>query len=152
MNFLYGECIVVCGVYGLCCCWLEGEGEEDGIVFECVSCVMGVLCDDGCCLMCELCQFELLLFVDFEEEVVVNEFVQVFVGMFKCEFVGWKVFVFIGDFLMLWWMWLKEFQCILFYNGNIECCLFCFDMVKGGMCDCFEWFVQDGILNDNVDV
>jgi len=73
--------------------------------------------------------------VDPEEEAAANEFAQAFAGTLKREFAGWKAFVFTGDLSMPRRMRLKESQRTPLYNGNIECRLFRFDMVKGGMRD-----------------
>ena len=151
MNPPYGERIVVRGAHGSRRRRPEGEGEEDGTVFERASRAMGAPRDDGRRPMRELRQPEPPPPVDPEEEAAANEFAQAFAGTLKREFAGWKAFVFTGDLSMPRRMRLKESQRTPLYNGNIECRLFRFDMVKGGMRDRPERPAQDGTSNDNAD-
>ncbi len=135
MNPPYGERIAVRGAHGSRRRRSEGEGEEDGTVFERASRAMGAPRDDGRRPVRELRQPEPPPPVDPEEEAAANEFAQAFAGTLKREFAGWKAFVFTGDLSMPRRMRLKESQRTPLYNGNIECRLFRFDMVKGGMRD-----------------
>jgi len=151
MNPPYGERIVVRGAHGSRRRRPEGEGDEDGTVFERASRAMGAPRDDGRRPMRELRQPEPPPPLDPEEEAAANEFAQAFAGTLKREFAGWKAFVFTGDLSMPRRMRLKESQRTPLYNGNIECRLFRFDMVKGGMRDRPERTAQGDASNDNAD-
>lgn len=94
---------------------------------------MGAPRDDTRRPMRELRQPEPPPPVDPVEEAAANEFAQAFAGTLKREFAGWQAFVFTGDLSMPRRMRLKESQRTPLYNGNIECRLFRFEMVKGGM-------------------
>ncbi len=138
MNPPYGERIAVRGAQGSRRRRPEegeGEGEDDGTVFERASRAMGAPRDDTRRPMRELRQPEPPPPVDPAEEAAANEFAQAFAGTLKREFAGWQAFVFTGDLSMPRRMRLKESQRTPLYNGNIECRLFRFEMVKGGMRD-----------------
>jgi putative N6-adenine-specific DNA methylase len=89
--------------------------------------------------------------VDPQEEAAANEFAQAFAGTLKREFAGWKAFVFTGDLSMPRRMRLKESQRTPLYNGNIECRLFRFEMVKGGMRERPERSAKGDASNDNAE-
>ncbi|CAJ0816725.1 THUMP domain-containing class I SAM-dependent RNA methyltransferase [Ralstonia flaminis] len=155
MNPPYGERIAVRGAQGSRRRRPDGEGEEDGTVFERASRAMGAPRDDTRRPMREQRQPEPLPPVDPVEEAAANEFAQAFAGTLKREFSGWKAFVFTGDLSMPRRMRLKESQRTPLYNGNIECRLFRFEMVKGGMRDRPERSTKgdpaSGSENDNAD-
>ncbi|MDE2201915.1 MAG: class I SAM-dependent RNA methyltransferase [Burkholderiaceae bacterium] len=133
MNPPYGERIAVRGAQGSR--RRRPEGEEDGTVFERASRAMGAPRDGDRRPMREQRQPEPPPPVDPQEEAAANEFAQAFAGTLKREFAGWNAFVFTGDLSMPRRMRLKESQRTPLYNGNIECRLFRFEMVKGGMRD-----------------
>ncbi|MDO3562002.1 THUMP domain-containing class I SAM-dependent RNA methyltransferase [Ralstonia pseudosolanacearum] len=136
MNPPYGERIVVRGAHGSRRRGPEGEtGDQDGTVFERASRAMGAGRDDPRRPSRELRQPEPAPVIDPREEAAANEFAQAFAGTLKREFAGWQAFVFTGDLSMPRRMRLKESQRTPLYNGNIECRLFRFEMVKGGMRD-----------------
>jgi len=150
MNPPYGERIAVRGAHGSR--RRRPEGEEDGTVFERASRAMGAMGAPRAELRREP---EPPPPVDPQEEAAADEFAQAFAGTLKREFAGWKAFVFTGDLSMPRRMRLKESQRTPLYNGNIECRLFRFDMVKGGMRDRPERSTKgDGAAapgNDNAD-
>lgn len=143
MNPPYGERIAVRGAQGSR--RRRPEGDEDGTVFERASRAMGA--PDGF----RQRQPEPPPPVDPQEEAAVNEFAQAFAGTLKREFAGWKAFVFTGDLSMPRRMRLKESQRTPLYNGNIECRLFRFEMVKGGMRDRLERATNGDASNDNAE-
>ncbi|WP_423196048.1 RNA-methylase [Cupriavidus sp. H19C3] len=69
---------------------------------------------------------------DEAEEAAANQFASAFATTLKQHFAGWQAWVFTGDMTMPRRMRLKESRRTPLYNGNIECRLFRFDMVRGG--------------------
>jgi putative N6-adenine-specific DNA methylase len=131
MNPPYGERIAVRGAQGSRRTRQEGEGT----VFERASRAMGAQRSDDRRPVREQRQPEPPPPIDPQEEAAANEFAQAFAGTLKREFAGWQAFIFTGDLSMPRRMRLKESQRTPLYNGNIECRLFRFEMVKGGMRD-----------------
>lgn len=78
--------------------------------------------------------------VDPREEEAANQFAAAFAATLKQNFSGWTAFVFTGDMAMPRRMRLKESKRTPLFNGSIECRLFRFEMVRGGM--------RDGARND----
>ncbi len=70
--------------------------------------------------------------VDEAEEAAANQFAAAFATTLKQHFAGWQAWVFTGDLSMPRRLRLKESRRTPLYNGNIECRLFRFDMVRGG--------------------
>jgi putative N6-adenine-specific DNA methylase len=69
---------------------------------------------------------------DEAEEAAANQFAAAFATTLKQSFSGWQAWVFTGDLTMPKRLRLKESRRTPLYNGNIECRLFRFDMVRGG--------------------
>ncbi|QET00642.1 MULTISPECIES: THUMP domain-containing class I SAM-dependent RNA methyltransferase [Cupriavidus] len=69
---------------------------------------------------------------DEAEEAAANQFASAFATTLKQSFAGWQAWVFTGDMTMPKRMRLKESRRTPLFNGNIECRLFRFDMVRGG--------------------
>ncbi|WER45409.1 class I SAM-dependent RNA methyltransferase [Cupriavidus sp. WKF15] len=69
---------------------------------------------------------------DEAEEAAANQFASAFATTLKQNFAGWQAWVFTGDLAMPKRLRLKESRRTPLYNGNIECRLFRFDMVRGG--------------------
>ena len=69
---------------------------------------------------------------DEAEEAAANQFAAAFATTLKQSFSGWQTWVFTGDLTMPKRLRLKESRRTPLYNGNIECRLFRFDMVRGG--------------------
>ncbi len=69
---------------------------------------------------------------DEAEEAAANQFASAFATTLKQNFAGWQAWVFTGDLSMPKRLRLKESRRTPLYNGNIECRLFRFDMVRGG--------------------
>lgn len=69
---------------------------------------------------------------DEAEEAAANQFASAFATTLKQQFAGWQAWVFTGDMSMPKRMRLKESRRTPLFNGNIECRLFRFDMVRGG--------------------
>ncbi|CAG9176321.1 Ribosomal RNA large subunit methyltransferase L [Cupriavidus laharis] len=69
---------------------------------------------------------------DEAEEAAANQFASAFATTLKQSFAGWQAWVFTGDLSMPKRLRLKESRRTPLYNGNIECRLFRFDMVRGG--------------------
>jgi len=69
---------------------------------------------------------------DEAEEAAANQFAAAFATTLKQHFSGWQAWVFTGDLSMPKRLRLKESRRTPLYNGNIECRLFRFDMVRGG--------------------
>ena len=65
------------------------------------------------------------------EEAAANQFASAFATTLKQHFAGWQVWVFTGDLGFPRRLRLKESRRTPLYNGNIECRLFRFDMVRG---------------------
>lgn len=70
--------------------------------------------------------------LDSAEEAAANQFAAAFSSTLKQNFSGWQAWIFTGDLSMPKRLRLKESRRVPLYNGNIECRLFRFDMVKGG--------------------
>lgn len=70
--------------------------------------------------------------VDEAEEAAANQFASAFATTLKQHFAGWQAWIFTGDLSMPRRLRLKEARRTPLYNGNIECRLFRFDMVRGG--------------------
>ncbi|MFJ5380495.1 class I SAM-dependent RNA methyltransferase [Cupriavidus sp. CER94] len=66
------------------------------------------------------------------EEAAANQFASAFATTLKQNFADWQAWVFTGDLSMPKRLRLKESRRTPLYNGNIECRLFRFDMVRGG--------------------
>jgi len=66
------------------------------------------------------------------EEAAANQFAGAFSTTLKQHFAGWQAWIFTGDLSMPKRLRLKESRRTPLYNGNIECRLFRFDMVRGG--------------------
>ena len=66
------------------------------------------------------------------EEAAANQFASAFATTLKQNFAGWQAWVFTGDLTFPKRLRLKESRRTPLFNGNIECRLFRFDMVKGG--------------------
>lgn len=69
---------------------------------------------------------------DEAEEAAANQFASAFATTLKQHFAGWQAWVFTGDLSIPKRLRLKESRRTPLYNGNIECRLFRFDMVRGG--------------------
>lgn len=69
---------------------------------------------------------------DSAEEQAANQFASAFAATLKQNFAGWQAWVFTGDLGLPRRLRLKESRRVPLYNGNIECRLFRFDMVRGG--------------------
>ena len=65
------------------------------------------------------------------EEAAANQFASAFATTLKQHFAGWQAWVFTGDLSFPRRLRLKESRRTPLYNGNIECRLFRFDMVRG---------------------
>ncbi|NOV25307.1 class I SAM-dependent RNA methyltransferase [Cupriavidus necator] len=65
------------------------------------------------------------------EEAAANQFASAFATTLKQHFAGWQAWVFTGDLGFPRRLRLKESRRTPLYNGNIECRLFRFDMVRG---------------------
>lgn len=65
------------------------------------------------------------------EEAAANQFASAFATTLKQHFAGWQAWVFTGDLNFPRRLRLKESRRTPLYNGNIECRLFRFDMVRG---------------------
>ncbi|QBY54235.1 THUMP domain-containing class I SAM-dependent RNA methyltransferase [Cupriavidus oxalaticus] len=65
------------------------------------------------------------------EEAAANQFANAFATTLKQNFAGWQAWVFTGDLGFPRRLRLKESRRTPLYNGNIECRLFRFDMVRG---------------------
>ncbi|AQV95523.1 MULTISPECIES: THUMP domain-containing class I SAM-dependent RNA methyltransferase [Cupriavidus] len=65
------------------------------------------------------------------EEAAANQFASAFATTLKQHFSGWQAWVFTGDLGFPRRLRLKESRRTPLYNGNIECRLFRFDMVRG---------------------
>ncbi|MEM5427633.1 class I SAM-dependent RNA methyltransferase [Cupriavidus oxalaticus] len=65
------------------------------------------------------------------EEEAANQFANAFATTLKQNFAGWQAWVFTGDLGFPRRLRLKESRRTPLYNGNIECRLFRFDMVRG---------------------
>ncbi|QQX83882.1 class I SAM-dependent RNA methyltransferase [Cupriavidus necator] len=65
------------------------------------------------------------------EEAAANQFASAFATTLKQHFAGWQAWVFTGDMGFPRRLRLKESRRTPLYNGNIECRLFRFDMVRG---------------------
>ncbi|WP_029047834.1 class I SAM-dependent RNA methyltransferase [Cupriavidus sp. amp6] len=65
------------------------------------------------------------------EEAAANQFASAFATTLKQNFAGWQAWVFTGDLGFPRRLRLKESRRTPLYNGNIECRLFRFDMVRG---------------------
>lgn len=70
--------------------------------------------------------------VDSAEEAAANQFASAFATTLKQHFSGWEAWIFTGDLSLPRRLRLKESRRVPLYNGNIECRLFRFEMVKGG--------------------
>ncbi|TWG78713.1 putative N6-adenine-specific DNA methylase [Cupriavidus gilardii J11] len=70
--------------------------------------------------------------VDSADEAAANQFASAFATTLKQHFAGWEAWIFTGDLSLPKRLRLKESRRVPLYNGNIECRLFRFDMVKGG--------------------
>jgi putative N6-adenine-specific DNA methylase len=68
---------------------------------------------------------------DEEEEAAANQFASAFATTLKQHFAGWQAWVFTGDLGFPRRLRLKESRRTPLFNGNIECRLFRFDMVRG---------------------
>lgn len=68
---------------------------------------------------------------DEAEEAAANQFATAFATTLKQNFSGWQAWVFTGDLSMPKRLRLKESRRTPLFNGNIECRLFRFDMVRG---------------------
>jgi len=66
------------------------------------------------------------------EDEAANQFASAFATTLKQNFAGWQVWIFTGDLGLPRRLRLKESRRTPLYNGNIECRLFRFDMVRGG--------------------
>lgn len=66
------------------------------------------------------------------EEAAANQFASAFATTLKQHFANWQAWVFTGDLGMPKRLRLKESRRTPLFNGNIECRLFRFDMVRGG--------------------
>jgi putative N6-adenine-specific DNA methylase len=66
------------------------------------------------------------------EDAAANQFASAFATTLKQSFAGWQAWVFTGDLSFPKRLRLKESRRTPLYNGNIECRLFRFDMVRGG--------------------
>ncbi|NUT13523.1 MAG: class I SAM-dependent RNA methyltransferase [Cupriavidus sp.] len=64
------------------------------------------------------------------EEAAANQFASAFATTLKQHFAGWQAWVFTGDLGFPRRLRLKESRRTPLYNGNIECRLFRFDMVR----------------------
>ncbi|SDC27964.1 putative N6-adenine-specific DNA methylase [Cupriavidus sp. YR651] len=69
---------------------------------------------------------------DEAEEAAANQFATAFATTLKQHFAGWQAWVFTGDLTFPKRLRLKESRRTPLFNGNIECRLFRFDMVRGG--------------------
>ncbi|MDT6960556.1 class I SAM-dependent RNA methyltransferase [Cupriavidus sp. SZY C1] len=69
---------------------------------------------------------------DEAEEAAANQFASAFATTLKQHFAGWQAWVFTGDLGFPKRLRLKESRRTPLFNGNIECRLFRFDMVRGG--------------------
>ena len=69
---------------------------------------------------------------DEAEEAAANQFASAFATTLKQNFANWQAWVFTGDLTIPKRLRLKESRRTPLYNGNIECRLFRFDMVRGG--------------------
>ncbi|MCO4892117.1 class I SAM-dependent RNA methyltransferase [Cupriavidus sp. WGtm5] len=65
------------------------------------------------------------------EEAAANQFASAFATTLKQHFAGWQAWMFTGDLGFPRRLRLKESRRTPLYNGNIECRLFRFDMVRG---------------------
>lgn len=65
------------------------------------------------------------------EEAAANQFASAFATTLKQHFAGWQAWIFTGDLGFPRRLRLKESRRTPLYNGNIECRLFRFDMVRG---------------------
>ncbi|GLC92041.1 RNA methyltransferase [Cupriavidus sp. TA19] len=65
------------------------------------------------------------------EEAAANQFANAFATTLKQNFAGWQAWVFTGDLGFPRRLRLKESRRTPLYNGNIECRLFRFEMVRG---------------------
>ena len=70
--------------------------------------------------------------VDEIDDEAANQFASAFATTLKQHFAGWQAWVFTGDLTLPRRLRLKESRRTPLYNGNIECRLFRFDMVRGG--------------------
>lgn len=70
--------------------------------------------------------------VDEIDDEAANQFASAFATTLKQHFAGWQAWVFTGDLSLPRRLRLKESRRTPLYNGNIECRLFRFDMVRGG--------------------
>lgn len=70
--------------------------------------------------------------VDSAEEDAANQFASAFATTLKQHFAGWEAWIFTGDLSLPRRLRLKESRRVPLYNGNIECRLFRFEMVRGG--------------------
>jgi putative N6-adenine-specific DNA methylase len=69
---------------------------------------------------------------DEAEEAAANQFASAFASTLKQNFADWQAWIFTGDLSLPRRLRLKESRRVPLYNGNIECRLFRFDMVRGG--------------------
>ncbi|AOY92763.1 RNA methyltransferase [Cupriavidus sp. USMAA2-4] len=69
---------------------------------------------------------------DEAEEAAADQFAAAFAATLKQQFAGWQAWIFTGDLSLPRRLRLKESRRTPLYNGNIECRLFRFDMVRGG--------------------
>lgn len=69
---------------------------------------------------------------DGADDAAANQFATAFASTLKQHFAGWEAWIFTGDLSLPKRLRLKESRRVPLYNGNIECRLFRFDMVKGG--------------------
>lgn len=67
------------------------------------------------------------------EEEAANQFASAFATTLKQHFAGWTAYIFTGDLSLPRRMRLKESRRTPLFNGPIECRLFRFEMVRGGM-------------------
>ncbi len=70
--------------------------------------------------------------VDQIDDEAANQFAGAFATTLKQNFAGWQAWIFTGDLSLPRRLRLKESRRTPLYNGNIECRLFRFDMVRGG--------------------
>lgn len=69
--------------------------------------------------------------LDSADDAAANQFASAFATTLKQYFAGWEAWIFTGDLSLPRRLRLKESRRVPLYNGNIECRLFRFDMVKG---------------------
>lgn len=67
-----------------------------------------------------------------EDAEAADRFAAAFAAVLKQHFAGWQAYIFTGDLSLPRRLRLKESRRVPLFNGNIECRLFRFDMVRGG--------------------